>query len=98
MSSEQFFQLEFAPRPFSRSHVMRFLTMKCFSRIVCTDFDDCQSQQTYSEALVFRHRFSFAIHVSSQSSYSSDDVFENVLLPNFLVKLYGGSTIKRSMN
>ncbi len=31
MYSELFFQLRAAPRPFSRSQVMRFLTMKCRS-------------------------------------------------------------------
>ena len=31
MSSEQFFQFAFAPLPFSRSHVIRFRTIRCFS-------------------------------------------------------------------
>lgn len=46
ISSEAFFQFDSAPRPFSRSQVIRFRTVKCRSRTRWIAVDERQSPQT----------------------------------------------------
>ena len=46
MSSSPFFQFSLAPRPFSRCHVIRFLTLRYFGKIRPITMLVCQSQQT----------------------------------------------------
>ncbi len=96
ISSEAFFQLFMAPRPFSRSQVMRLRTIIYLESTWWIAVDDLQSPQMYTEAVGFNMGRSRVNQDSSQPAYSAILRLEKVLVLKDFVKLYGGSTTSKS--
>src|SRR5260370_39890269 len=91
ISSGEFFQLARAPRPFSRSQVMRFWTIRYFSATDWIADDDRQSPHIYSEPSGFSVWTTAGSQVSMHSEYSSCVRRLNTFPLKDLVRLYGGS-------
>src|SRR6266850_3046322 len=96
MSSVELFQLARAPRPFSRSQVMRFWTIRYFSATDWIADDDRQSPHMYSEPSGFSVFTTAGSQVSIHSEYSSCVRSLNTFPLKDLVRLYGGSMNTRS--
>jgi len=90
ISSLEFFQLVFAPRPFSRSHVIRLRTIRPSSHAAMKiDCDDNQSPQMYTVAFGFSNGQNRCKTSRSHSEYWITVVRENLSPLKSLSRLYG---------
>src|SRR5436190_22676236 len=96
MSSLAFFQFFRAPRPFSRSQVIRFRMMNCSDAAAKIDGDDSQSPQMYMVDVDFSNGRTRPRISESHRVYSATVVRENRRPLKSLFRLYGGSRNNRS--